>query len=401
MLKIAVYFIILVLITVGIFITRKNLMGKVLYCFYTAIGLFSVIGAEMKIINYYNTTLFSYLYLIFIFSISFYPFAQNNTQFISDKLDNKVNIKYVIFSIVFIIMAMISIKCYIPVVHSLSVSGNWNINRDILYSGELLLPYSNLLEYIAMNFVGYTKILALLIGFTMLRSNEKNLLGIIIIFISFVSSVLSAACTSSRAQVVHIVLLVVVMYLFFFKNIAKNKKRFITILIILGIIGILPYIIQVTASRFGVGSEIISIISYLGQPPIVFSRGVFNIKRCLYGKYSLGILFGLDTFDQSQIGGAWGSGFYTYVGWLYIDWGLIGTIVIVSIISYIVYKIIAKKKYTISDLYIIFFVYYTLLQGAFVIGRSYIYSIVAALVIYVFVKLFFDKYTIVFGRVRL
>ena len=115
----------------------------------------------------------------------------------------------------------------------------------------------------------------------------------------------------------------------------------------------------------------------------------------------MGRLFGGRSISPSELGGSWGSGFYTFVGWLFIDWGVGGTIVVVSVIALITNQIMRKKIYSIADLFIVFFVYYTLLQGVFVIGRSYIYNIVIAVVIYWFVELFFEKYTIIIGRLRL
>lgn len=401
MIQISIYFIILLVILVWTFIKRKNRMGKILFGLYTVMAFFSVLSVKYEVVDHQNTTLIPYIFLILIFSISFYPFTQNVAIFTSEKLKADVNKKYIIFCVIFTIMSLITIRCYIPHIQSLIVSGNWAANRNALYSGDFIFPYTNIIEYIAMNFVSYTRVLALITGFVILRTDRRFILGITTILLNFMTSICSAIYTSSRGAVVNIVLLILAIYLFFFDEITKSKKKFISILIVLGIISILPYVIQVTTSRFGSNAEVASIVSYFGQPPIVFNRSVYTITEHLYGEYAWGTMFGAGTFDQSQIGGTWGSGFYTYVGWLYIDWGLIGTILVAVFFSFIIYRIIAKKKYNISDLFLVFFVYYTLLQGVFVIGRSYNYSILMAILIYVFVKIFFDKYTIVIGRIRL
>ena len=53
--------------------------------------------------------------------------------------------------------------------------------------------------------------------------------------------------------------------------------------------------------------------------------------------------------------------------------------------------LIQKEEYELSDVYIVFFTYYTLIQGVFVIGTSYCYHIVVALLIYVSLKIFSDN----------
>ena len=86
---------------------------------------------------------------------------------------------------------------------------------------------------------------------------------------------------------------------------------------------------------------------------------------------------------------------------MFIDWGIIGTILLAVFIALITKQIIKKEMYSIADVFLLFFIYYTLLQGVFVIGRAYIYNIVFTVLLSWFVKIFFDKYTLKIGRLRL
>ena len=209
--------------------------------------------------------------------------------------------------------------------------------------------------------------------------------------------IVSAMSQSSRGSIVNIALLLGVLFVFFFNELGNKSRIYFSILIFIGFLAVVPYVVEVTMSRFSDGA-IDSLVSYFGQSPVVFNYGVFDIDKLSFGKYAFGNLFDLGNISPSDVGGSWGSGFYTYVGWLYLDWGFIGTIVTASLISWICIRIIRKKTYTVSDIYIVFFVYYSLLQGVFVIGRDYCYNILMTIIIYYFVKVIFDKYTFLIGR---
>lgn len=366
-------------------------MGILLILLYFFISLNSIIVMKNSLINTDGITIIPYIFLLLIYFILFMPFIIKN-EFSVKKLKYKINKRYTIFSIIFIICSLLTIKIYFPVVKELLISGNWLENRNILYSGQRVLNY-NTIEYYALQFTSYTKLLFVILGFAMLRvqNNKKvNIIGFTNIINYLIVDVMSAISTSSRGAIVNIFLLIIALYLFFYKDFNISQNRIIKVAILLFLIYIIPYVISVTFSRFS-SNSVNSLISYFGMSPVVFNNSVFNITKHLHGAYAFGNLFTNINFRPDMIGGTWGTNFYTFVGWMYIDWGLIGTFLISIGISFFLFFKIKKKKYYISDIYIIFFIYYTLLQGTFVIGRDYCYNIVSAIVIYFFLRFIFDK----------
>ena len=129
-----------------------------------------------------------------------------------------------------------------------------------------------------------------------------------------------------------------------------------------------------------------SIIRYLGHAPIVFNEHIFTLPDFAFGNYSLGALF-KTTFTEASVGGNWDTLFFTFVGWFWIDWSFIGTIIISIIVFSTMNFIIRKKRYDLSDLFLIVTYFQFLTSGVFVIGRQYIYTLISNLIIYALLKL--------------
>lgn len=400
MIQTYIYTTLMLAITLFFKIKKYNKMGLILMALYSAIGVMASVAVRQGRIESQNLTMFPFIFLILIYIIVFSPFLCRTTNLSVEKLKFNINQKYIIFAYIFIITSLVSISFYFPQVLNLLSSGAWNANRASLYDGTLTFNAA-WYQYYSLQFSGYTRLLGILIGFVFLKEKQKELIGWGCIIVGVATEIFSAMYTSSRGAIVNIVLLLIVIYIFFYNDLKKGKRRFFVVLGCLTLAAIVPYVIDVTVSRFSDSGASSSFVDYLGQAPVVFNYGVAPINKHLYGEYTLGKLFGGRSISPSELGGSWGSGFYTFVGWLFIDWGGVGTIVVASLIAFITYQIIKKEAYSIAELFLVFFIYYTLLQGVFVIGRAYIYNIVATVFIYWFVKLFFEKYTIVIGRWRL
>lgn len=400
MIQTYIYTALLLVLTVFFIMKRYNKIGLILMMLYSAVGVVASVAVQQDRFESQDITMFPYIFLILIYIIVFSPFLYWTTNFSVEKLTFGINQKYVIFAYIFIITSFISLLYYWPQVKQLLSSGAWNANRANLYEGSLTFN-TVWYQYYSLQFSGYTRLIGLLVGFAFLREKKKVLIGWSCIIAGVATEIFSAMYTSSRGSIVNIVLILIVMYVYFFNDLEKDKKRFFVVLGCLAMLVVVPYVIDVTVSRFSTTGTWNSLVDYFGQAPVVFNYGVAPINKHLYGEYALGKLFGGRSILPIELGGSWGSGFYTFVGWLFIDWGVGGTIVVALVIAYITKQIISRNTYSLADLFIIFFIYYTLLQGVFVIGRSYIYNIVSAVFIYWFIKLFFEKYTIVIGRLRL
>lgn len=403
MIGVDLYFILLILIAILGTLKGANILGRILYWLYATIGLCAVIAIYDGALNSKQLVI-PYLYLILVYLIYFAPFMKRDTDFSVSKLNTRVNNRYVFFLVVYVLCTIITIKCFLPSIISLFASGNWAMNRYNLYLGEMTFPYSNTFELIVMNATDYFRLMALVVSFAILREEGVQKKKYIIAFSGIISAVVSMLCsaiyTSSRGTVVNTFILVIALYCFFQNDFEKNKKRYFIIIASLGVAAVIPYLLEVTISRFTTGASS-AVISYFGQAPIVFSSGVWDINKYMYGDFAFGKLFGHSSFSEASIGGTWDNGFYTFVGWLFIDWGPIGVLLLGVLIALITNRFMRKQEYLISDVYLIMFFYSTLLQGVFVIGRSYCYTMVVSFVIYFIFKVFFDKYKFKIGRIMI
>lgn len=396
MVKVWIYAAILIIISIIIMVRRQNILGIVLWLLYSVIGVFSVVCVQRGMFAMFlDTSIVPYIYLILTYSISFFPFVHNK-ELQSSKLKIEIPLQYYIFAVLYIFMALVTIRLYLPRVRELISSGKWFKNIEDMYEGRIVFPYSNRVEYLCVQIVSYTRLLALILGFSMLREGKSFAHGLLLIGSAVSTALLTALNISSRGLVLNCFMLAFAFFLYFRKQYDRKIRIFAWIALALGTITMIPVMSDITISRFTKNEASAALFRYFGQPPIVFSGGVSGITQYGYGVNGFGTFFN-QRISQSDIGGSWGTGFYTFVGWIFLDWGPLGTIIVVSIISWLLWKIMSKPEHEFSDLFLIFFVYYTLLQGVFVIGRSYCYQIIMAIVVYVFLKVFSDNREYYFG----
>ena len=396
MVKVWIYGLLVVTITVACIVRKKNALGILLWGVYSFVAIFACICVSNGwFSNHLNTDILPYIFLIIVYIISFAPFLSKD-EFRGGKFALEFPNQFKWFGYIYIICAGVTIAIYIMPVKNLITSGRWVENIEEMYAGNIVFPYRNILEYLCIQFTSYLRLLAIVLGFSFLRAKEETKTGLLLVGTAGISGVLGALYLSSRGSLINIFLLTLSVFAFFYGQYNTKTRNGILIFFGLVFLMLIPFFSSITISRFSSDKATSSVIQYLGQAPIVFSGGVSGITQYGYGVNGFGIFLN-QRVSQSEIGGSWGSGFYTFVGWIFLDWGPLGTIILVSIIAFIVWSIISKDKYELSDLFIIFFVYYTLLQGVFVIGRAYCYQIVMAIVVYAFLKIFSDNKDYYFG----
>lgn len=390
MIKVWIYGLLIIMITILCLVRKKNALGILLWGLYALIAFFACICVSKGWFSkYLNTDILPYAFLVLVYVISFAPFLSKD-EFKGEKFASELPLQFRWFAYAYIFAAGVTIALYIIPVKNLIVSGRWYENIEDMYAGNIVFPYRNIIEYLCIQFAGYLRLLAIVLGFSFLRTKEDIKIGLLLVGAAVISGALGALYISSRGTLINILLLTVSVFIFFFDQYDLKTRKGIMAILGLVLLTIIPFFSSITVSRFSSDEATSSVLQYLGQAPIVFSGGVSGITQYGYGINGFGTFFN-QRVSQAEIGGSWGSGFYTFVGWIFLDWGPIGTLILVSIISYILWNIISKDKYELSDLFLIFFIYYTLLQGVFVIGRAYCYQIVMALVVYVFLKIFSDN----------
>lgn len=381
-------------------IKYRKIMGILLCALYLLISIFSIIALSKGFLSDYNIRFLPYLFMLIAYITFFYPFINKRNIFSIRKLNIKVNRTYVFFAAVYCLCGLITLKVFLPSVIRLMASGNWYANRVLFVNGELTYPYNNFLEYFSINFCKYFQSLAFIISFSLIREQRFVPLAYGTLVSGVIYTTLLSIYTSARGNFFILFIIIGAVAFFYLNDLSKRKKLFIIFIGICAIAAIVPFILEVTASRFSLTNNgTASIYQYMGQAPIVFNRDVFYISKYSWGVHGLGKLFGDNSFSQAAVGGTWGTGFYTFVGYFFIDWGPIGTIIIGIVLSAIISRVIRKDIYQICDVYLIFEYFILLSQGVFVIGTSYVFDIVAQLIIYLILKYILDRNTFVFKKI--
>lgn len=398
--RLYVFFIILCLVTVQLILKRYNPLGIFLMILFDLTAFFAILSYNRKLIDVTEVTIFGLFFLVLAYCLFAAPFLRREYVFGAEKVIS-TNRNYYLFALFYIIVTIVSIKCYLPTILNMLGGGfDWGTNRMAFNNGELSFPYSNTIEYLCINLSSYLQLVALIVGFKMISEESKKVLGFILLGCGILTDLMASMYNSSRGSILILGMLILGMYVFFNSSFEKNIKRFAIIAGAMISVVVVPYVIEVTVSRFSRSAALNSIIFYFGHAPTTFAANIVTIDKLSWGQYGLGRLFGVTSFSQSAVGGSWGDAFYTFVGWLYIDWGPIGVILIGIAMYFLLNHLTKKETYLISDVFLFFFVYKTLLSGVFVIGRNYCYTIVSSLIIYVILRIFMDKYEYRIGRIR-
>ncbi|MGV2939590.1 O-antigen polymerase [Mesobacillus sp. LC4] len=371
-------------------------LGLMLLTVYFVISIFSIIIVKNNLMYLPEITFFPFIILLLSYSITFLPFfnSKNNLKVNNVEITYYKVYNYLIF--LYIGFSIISIFIYLPHVAELITENNWALQRNMYYDDLADRPYNNFLERVALNYTSYFRTFAMLIFFIFLKYDYNPKLRSLLLITIVAEISLTAMQNVSRGMIFDFFILFIAMYIFFRKSLSqKNKRQIRVFFLTLGSIFLL-YSIVVTISRFSESTSfdvnsMRSLIEYFGQSPLVFNYGVFPISMHTYGIYSFGRifeLFGADiSYPQASIGGSWGSGFYTYVGLVFIDFGIMGVIIHALFINFVLTYLFRRNKFKVSHLFLIFTIYQYLLKGAFVIGRNYIISLVVYICIFIFLYL--------------
>lgn len=389
------YFSVLLIFTIYALRKKINIIGLIILVLYTTIGGISIFACQEERLtwcNIYmsNLKLYPFILLLIAYAITFKPFLCSRKVFNSGKIVKDIDDRYKFLLIVYIVCSILCIINYAATVISIIRSGNLAGNyRAFALGGEGEFHYYNFVFYIATQISIYNSLLCLIMAFLFLREKKHIKLSFIAITVYFLSNGMIALYVSARGMIFEYAMIFAGLSLFLFPNINQLGKK---ALIVIGIVAasvLVPYLINVTVSRFTSAGAWDSILTYFGQPPLVFNGAVQSLDRFHYGEYALSYLFGHE-LNPIEFGHIWVRAFYTFVGYFYIDWGIPGIIIIGSIISYVMRRIIRKKNYNVSDLLLIFAFYKFLVKGSLVIGNHYILDFAMTMVLYVLIRVFVE-----------
>lgn len=368
---------------------RKTDAGLILLAVYSTIAIAGVFYYASNP-HVWKLQLWSFIYLFVVVMLFFRPYF-----FDSDILYQKLYVRnkqiLKIFTFLYILLAYIAIFYSINQAIENIESGAWSIIRNQLYEDEIEL-YTNQLERVAKIISGYLRPVAIILFFYYLTNKELKKIWLIILGLAIIAPMaLTAINTASRGLLVNLAASLFIGYMIFRKGIPNSAKRVLVIVSLILISLALSFSLAVTVSRFGESQKDSSLLSYFGQSMLNFNYGLTDsIRKFGNGKYFFDWFLpflGIDQIKGNSLGTHFGTGFFTFVGAWYIDFGPIGTFLIALFLPVIIgSRFRFKHKVDIADLYIYMFYLEYLINGVFVIGRGYALSWFMAIIIYIVLK---------------
>lgn len=337
---------------------------------------------------YNKTTIFPYIYFFVCICICFKPYAGFH-------LDKKLNINETILikllMWVYIIIGALAFYYTLPNAMVLLQSGEWGDLRDQLYQGDNIELYSSQTERLVKNIFSYLSPFGIVMAFYQLTKTNRKWYIVFLLFGTWLGNTFLGATLVASRGIVAILLLRIGLILILFKESIphKVKKRFLYMLFFLSIPAAL-YMISVSVSRFGEDEAGDSIFYYLGHAMQNFNE---NCMMAMYdfawGQYALSYfagIFGWHPLNRESLGYSGGTGFYSFLGSFYIDFGPIGTFVFCLILCWLISNYTKTDKKTFSDLIVIVYFASFFMNGVFVIGSGYALQWIMVWIVYRIVK---------------
>ena len=345
----------------------------------------------------YEITLIPFIYLFVSLMISFRPFMIN-----SRKLTANINLNTLKFlkpfTYFYIVCGIIALYySFNDIYNALFVADVTDLLKDA-YGGDVAALYHNQLERICKNICGYTGVLALILGFYYMTERQKHYkIALLIIFINVMLTASTNVVNASRGFVAQVAFHLVLCFLLFKPYMSEQirKKMLLFGCLLVGVI--LFYAISVTLVRFDKATTdhyegpLESFFYYFGHSMLVFNNGLVDkIQSYMWGGY----IFGKPMMNVDVATGTTASGsYYTFIGALYYDFGPIGTLFVVTIISSYLYHIIRNKHFGIPELVIYVYFLFFVADGMLVIGPGYWPGFLMLAVLYSFLKILQNKKT--------
>jgi len=357
---------------------------------------YGVIGVEISGTRNRETTLIPYLYLFVCILICFSPLKSLSIDNSSFRIYNTYPVK--ILTWLYIISGTGSIAYSYSNVLDIVQGGEYALVRQVLYADDgTAMTYSSQVERILKNIQNVLNPFGIIMCFYYL-TNKKSKVIIFLLFTAWIGrEFVDSALTASRGMIVNMLLKLLLVFVFFKQAIDKRIRRMFVILCAILAIPLTMYIVAVTTSRFDDGAAS-SVFYYLGHSMSTFNANVMGTMHDYAGgKYMFREIFnllGLDsTISTKALGMTHGSGFFTYIGTFYIDFGPIGTFLMCLLINRLLWSFVKKKKFLFSDLVIILYLISFFMNGVFVIGGGYAWTWLMILLLYYLLRMIETKKT--------
>lgn len=368
-----------------------HLSAKIVPLLYFIVSLCCCINAFSDS-KKWDLTLIPFLYLWLCYMLMLYPLRKlspdNNS--IDLFIENERRLKYIVYA--YIVFASFNLIGNFQEAIDAIKSGDWLGIREMLYWGEE--KQYTFWERLYKNGNKFLHPAALVYFFYYLGQNKKkrnSLLLYVCGFLSIFTPIIGSITSAARGTLFFHVISIFILYSIFSRTYSKKLQLVIKGIFSTILFFILLLVIAITISRFGDDEGGSSVLLYFGHSMNSFNYGIFDtIKRYGYGRWFLGDYFSIFssiTVDKSTdiaYGTHVGTSFITLVGCLFVDFGFWGTLALLIIIA--LYSKSIVKRASFSYIYLYFVVIDLLINGVFVLGKTYGLIFTIKLLIYRYLK---------------
>lgn len=344
--------------------------------------------------NFRNITLFPYIIYFIAMMLLLRPTFQFQTVVEKTHLSySLVRLKW--FSYIYVISALVTVLLMYEAITSQSVLENLAQVRNEMYDDESIQVYKNNYEHLFVTFTMFFQVPATLIFFLLLSDKRHKSIVFLIVFAIMIiaPTFLDAVRTASRGMVITLFFRLLICYGLFKSRLSGGVKRIFFVASIILLVFLVSYSLLVTTARFGDDdSGINSLICYWGQPTLVFNSQVMSVEQYAQGKILFKPIFeamGEDpTHLLSNITKNIGPCFKTLIGTTYLDFGIVGILLLSTLLPLGINGLIYKtRSIDISRLYIILYYCIFLQEGALTIKYGFVVNIFYCVFFYIVLKL--------------
>lgn len=298
------------------------------------------------------------------------------------------------FSYIYVISALITVWLMYEAITSQSVLENLAQVRNELYDDESIRVYKNNFEHLFVTFTMFFQVPATLVFFLLLVDKRKKNVVFLAVFALMIiaPTFLDAIRTASRGMVVSLFFRLLVCYGLFKTRLSDGVKKFFILAGGILLVILVSYSLLVTAARFGDdNSGISSLICYWGQPTLVFNSQVMSVEHFAHGKIFFKPIYsalGEDpTLLLSNITKDIGPCFKTLVGTTYLDFGIVGIIILSTLLPMGINRLVYKaSSIDVSRLYLILYYCILLQEGALTIKYGFVVNVFYCVFFYLVLK---------------
>lgn len=342
--------------------------------FFSIILYHSSSAPEYQYANFIPSMLFC-VFLLFYFI----PFFKK--EFIIESSDNRIFLRR--FEIVGKGLSLILIIGCIFLLTKIKEAIAYGLvdTRIAMYKDENVFTSYNIIEHIGhsiLKWLGglcYTVLIMFFYAYSFIR---KQYLLKVLLLISSLSAIYLGLLVGGRTNLMYWMLTFIFCLVLFWPNLSAKKKRQITMVSLVTLALLFAYLIFISIGRAAAahGGETESfLLTYAGQSYLNFCYFYENLNFHHYTGYRIfpltsSLLFGSFDLNEYRDLIMFKSGmnigiFYTFLGDIFVDTGLIGMF-LYSVIYYIIVKKVMKRKFfTLSDLLILGILYQIPLHGLF------------------------------------